>query len=311
MLVGLPRGFTAFYASRVQSRTLSKRPTKPVVRKVVVPSSSGGNNNNLGDEMLDFLYAGKKLRKWYGQEGPVLPRDGDSQQEEIDESVDADNSPRDGILVLDSDTNPMAEQVLLQLILARANIKAIVRDVTAAKMGYGPYIQATGGDSSDPNVVRTVALNKVMTIVLCGQVFPSVIKAAARAGVQHAVLLSAVGLPKQGGFQLFRNSEMDVLKEEKREDIIKSSGMKYTIIRINGFLNEQGGQSALKPAPIVKIPKTPLAREDAAIVVAQAALRDVTSQESLEFGIENAGPGQPPSDWPAFFQEIASLCSTK
>lgn len=56
--------------------------------------------------------AGKKLRKWYGQEGQVLPRDGrpgpsDPQQpdEEEEEAV------REYVAVLDADSCPMAEQV--------------------------------------------------------------------------------------------------------------------------------------------------------------------------------------------------------
>lgn len=313
MLIGRLPWFTASYTPRVR---IVSEPTRPWVKrkssKLFVPLSSGGNNN-LGDEMLDFLYAGKKLRKWYGQEGPVLPRDGELQQEEfVDEKEDEDDSiPRDAVLVLDADTNLMAEQVLLQLILARANIQAVVRDVVAAKTGYGPYVQATGGNSNDPNAVRMAARKKVKTVVMCGQVFPSVMQAATLAGVQHVVLLSAVGLPKDGGFQLFKNNELDILKDQQREAIVRSSGLKYTIVRINGLTNQEGGQSALKPLSIDEKPQTPLAREDAALVVAQAALRDITSENSLEFGIETAGSGQPPSEWPSFFQEILSLGSTR
>jgi hypothetical protein len=314
MLIGRLRPFTASYTPRARLRIVSE-PTRSWVKrkssKLFVPLSSGGNNN-LGDEMLDFLYAGKKLRKWYGQEGPVLPRDGELEQEEfVNEEDEDDLTTRDAVLVLEADTNPMAEQVLLQLILARADIQAVVRDVGAAKTGYGPYVQATGGNSNDPNAVRMAARKKVKTIVMCGQVFPSVMQAAALAGVQHVVLLSAVGLPKNGGFQLFKNNELDVLKDQQREAIVRSSRLKYTIVRINGLINKEGGQSALKPVSIDDKPQTPLAREDAALIVAQAALRDITSENSLEFGIETAGPGQPPSEWPAFFQEILSLGSTR
>jgi hypothetical protein len=35
---------------------------------------SGGGG--IGDELLDFMYAGKKLRKWYGEQDLVLPDGG-------------------------------------------------------------------------------------------------------------------------------------------------------------------------------------------------------------------------------------------
>ncbi len=116
-------------------------------RHVAAAAGGGEPKGNLGDELLDFMCkpssavlavslhfglitasqqgqtlpaalhaslsaadAGKKLRKWYGQEGQVLPRDGrpgpsDQQEEEEEPAV------REYIAVLDADSSPMAEQV--------------------------------------------------------------------------------------------------------------------------------------------------------------------------------------------------------
>ncbi|KAI7839406.1 hypothetical protein COHA_006807 [Chlorella ohadii] len=117
-------------------------------RHVAAAAGGGEPKGNLGDELLDFMYAGKKLRKWYGQEGQVLPRDGrpgpsDQQEDEEEPAV------REYIAVLDADSSPMAEQVVLQLILNRAKIRALVKDAPAAKSGFGPYIEAVQGDAND------------------------------------------------------------------------------------------------------------------------------------------------------------------
>lgn len=69
---------------------------------------------------LDMLAAGPKLRKWYG-EGERMPKDGGGSFDdgEADTSVQIGSDvPRTAILVTDADS-PLAEQVVLQLILAR------------------------------------------------------------------------------------------------------------------------------------------------------------------------------------------------
>ena len=69
---------------------------------------------------VDVLAAGPKLRKWYG-EGERMPKDGGGSFEdgETDVSGQMDSDvPRTAILVTDADS-PLAEQVVLQLILAR------------------------------------------------------------------------------------------------------------------------------------------------------------------------------------------------
>jgi hypothetical protein len=76
----------------------------------------------------DFVIGGPKLRKWYGQgeDTPtLLPRDGgggldaaaDAEEGGLS-GVGSDAAPRDVVLVTDGES-AMAEQVVLQLILAR------------------------------------------------------------------------------------------------------------------------------------------------------------------------------------------------
>ena len=67
-----------------------------------------------------MLAAGPKLRKWYG-EGERMPKDGGGSLEDYGTEAPLEDEPdvlRTAVLVTDAD-NPLAEQVVLQLILAR------------------------------------------------------------------------------------------------------------------------------------------------------------------------------------------------
>ena len=271
------------------------------------PNANGGGGGGFGDDLLDFMYAGRKLRRWYGQEGQVLPRDGRPLEEGPggeDGREDAqDTGPRDQVLVLEADSAPMAEQVLLQLILARAKIKAVAKDAAKAKLGFGPYVEVLGGGPGDAAVL-TKALRGVQALVLCGRVEPSALAAAAAAGVPHIVLLSAVGAPARGGFALFKNEEMAVLEDAAREAAVLRSGIAHTIVRVGGLSDGDGGESRLELAAGQAV-KEPVSREDAASVVAQAALRDA-GKGALVFGVRPAGAGAPPQDWAAAFNSLLS-----
>ena len=315
--------------------------------RLVAKSEGGNGGNNLGDDMLDFLYAGKKLRKWcvihwiifkfgpycqqisnlirdyrdfflpvfhlqfqfprYGQEGQVLPRDGTPASSDFknEDEQSKEDIPRDQVLVLDGDTVAMAEQVLLQLILARAKVKALVRDQQAAQSGFGPYIEVVGGNSSDAALVRK-ACRGVQAVVLCGDVNPNVLSAIAAAGVPHVFLLSAVGAPPRGGFSLFGGGEMAVLEDAKREDLVVRSNIPYySIIRVGKLIDNEGGVSTLKIAASGG-PGGVIAREDAALVLAQAAARGVAETGSLKVSVASSGAGQPPEDWTLVFRALSS-----
>lgn len=199
----------------------------------------------------------------------------------------------------------MAEQVLLQLILARAKVKALVRDQQAAQSGFGPYIEVVGGSSSDAALVRK-ACRGVQAVVLCGDVSPAVLSAVAAAGVPHVVLLSAVGAPPRGGFSLFGGGEMAVLEDAKREELVTRSSIPYyTIVRVGKLTDSEGGVSTLKidasggPGGVV-------AREDAALVLAQAAGRKAAETGSLRVAVGSSGAGQPPEDWQLVFRALSS-----
>jgi len=301
----LRAGATAPVAQQAATPCNLLRPGHPSGRiATLVRSSNGGGGGGLGDDLLDFMYAGKKLRKWYGEEGLVLPKDGGSPKDEDEEgpsSSQEDAGPRDQVLVLDAETVPMAEQVLLQLILARAKVKVLVKDTQAAKAGFGPYVQIVSGGANDASALRS-ALQGVKALVLCGAVAPGVLAAATAAGVPHIVLLSAVGAPPRGGFMFFRDQEMDVLMDKSREEQVRGAALAHTILRVGGLDDSDGGVKELR-LTAGEAAGGAVSREDAASVVAQASLRDC-SAGSLVVSIAVGGPGEPPRDWGEAFAQL-------
>lgn len=190
-------------------------------------------------------YAGKKLRKWYGQEGQVLPRDGREGgpgSEEPEEEEEEEAAVREYVAVLDADSSPMAEQVVLQLILNRTKIRALVKDAAAAKAGFGPYIEAVQGDSGDRAAVARL-LRGAKAAVCCGKL-GALLPAAAATRLPHAVLLSSAGAPQQG-FALFASSEQQALADPAREQQLRASGLPFTIVQVGSLAGVPGGTSSL------------------------------------------------------------------
>ncbi len=79
--------------------------------------------------------------------------------------------------------------------MSRAEIKALVRDVTKAKEAYGPYVQPLSFDAGNQALLAR-ALKGCGSVVCLGRA-GAVPAAAAAAGVAHVVLLSALGSSQQ------------------------------------------------------------------------------------------------------------------
>jgi hypothetical protein len=260
-----------------------------------------------GEELLDFMYAGKKLRKWYGEEGMVLPKDGGPPRggDDAERGATARDpaAPRDAIFVLEPDAVPMAEQVLLQLILLRAGVRGLVKDPAAARAGYGEYASFAGGAAADGALLRR-ELTRATALVLCGRAPAVALEAAAAARVPHVVLLSAVGAPPPPGLRLwpFGGGELAALRDEAREAAVRAAGLPYTIVRVAELSDAPGGGGA--PALRAGGAGGAVAREDAAEVVARAALRDA-ARGSLVCAVGPPGEGGD-VDWPAAFDSLVA-----
>ena len=188
-----------------------------------------GGKENFGDELLDFMYAGKKLRKWYGETDMVLPRDGGPVEEHEGNDTDEplENIPRSSVVVLypEDDRFPMSEQVLLELIVRRADVLVVTNDVARAKAGYGQYVNAFKLDSSK---ATRRALAGAQSVVVCGAVTKQVSEVLKMALPPRVVLLVAgkdIGSNGGGVFGgLFESAEMKELKNMERKRAVAATG---------------------------------------------------------------------------------------
>lgn len=291
-------------AVELPSRTPSRSPCPASWtshRLTVIAKQKG----NLTDDLLDYVTAGPKMRKWYGQadreelETRRRGEDPDQQQEEEEEGDGA------AILVTDADT-PIGEQVVLQLILAGAEIRILVKDTVAAKTSYGPYVTPLSLDTSNAALLKRV-LKGCGSVVCLGR--PGALPQAAKeAGIAHVLLLSAAGNQAQGGFlgSLF-DRELSDLRNPEREAQVMAMERRHTIVRVGAVKDTPGGQASITLQPTA--PGSPggvvtdaVSREDLARVVVQALLRPPST--GRVFQVVSTSPGTPPQDWGQLFESL-------
>lgn len=230
--------------------------------------------------MLDMLQGGPKLRRWYGEQ-EMLGVGGPKYDDEeyygsgLEGSQPQDDSPKDTVLVLDGDS-AMGEQLVLQLILARQKVRALVGDPVMARQAFGPYVDFVQGSASAMGDAAG-ALKGVQTLIATGKLDAECVRAAKRAGVERLLLLSSLGLETGGlslGFLL--GSEDAVLKDARREAVAASSGLPFTVVRVGAIQDVPGGSSDLSlqsDAP----PTGKISREDVARVLSAAVSKQPPS----------------------------------
>ena len=218
------------------------------------------------------MYAGKKLRKWYGETDMVLPQDGGpvpdddggGGPEKDDRSLK--DIPRTSVVVLypEDDRFPMSEQTLLELIVLRAEVLVVTNDVARAKQGYGQYVEAIKLDSGK---ATRRALAGAKSVVVCGAVNKQVAEVlrmakggagpgsgsnsgsnSGSAGGLRVVLLVAgrdAGAP--GGILggLFESAERKELKNAGRRQALAGSGIEVVEV---GLKEQQRGKTAREMA---------------------------------------------------------------
>lgn len=277
------------------------------------------NNKNvdLADRLLDYVQAGPKLRKWYGQDS--LPRDGlnavpgaEDLPSESDGTSGAQEEagPRDFILVTDAE-GPTGEAVLLQLILLRANVKALVKDIGGARTAYGPYVTpVVQGSAYSPKALRNVS-----TVVVAGKSDEKFLQACRKAGVPSIIV--PVSERSAGGFLAAFSGvgeDDDVVSDRARADAAKSAGFaQCTIVTVGQLRDVPGGRHNLSlqaggaRAPPSKGAET-ISREDVATVLARLAARGSGAEAGpegvKEIELRLGAPGYP--DWAALGLEVTT-----
>jgi len=207
---------------------------------------------NEANKMLDVMEGGPKLRKWYGEDSSV-GKDGEvkREREEKEESLRKEeremqmkmdseesaygneeeemSSPKRAIYVLDSGSK-LGDAVVMQLVLAKLDVKVACENVEAESARYGPYVDVA--DLGDAKALRRSLAGVRSVIVPAGKFDESFAKSCKESGVKHIVLLSTAKASKGNVLSMFLDDEgARARKEEKREQLARSLGIPLTIIR--------------------------------------------------------------------------------
>ncbi|XP_047341587.1 uncharacterized protein LOC124945235 isoform X2 [Impatiens glandulifera] len=278
-------------SSSAKLRAISLPFNRLIKRSIICFSKS---KRSFGDQILDYIEGGPKLRKWYGAPD-LLPKDG--AVTESDERSEEEDEVRDAILVTDGD-NDIGQLVILALIVKRVRVKAVVKDRRAALEAFGTYVEAISGDVSDSSF-QNKALRGVRTIICPSEGFLAKIKNLK--GVQHLVLLSQLSVYRRSsGIQALINSNARKLAEQD-ESIAMASGIPYTIIKAGSLKNVPGGNLGFSFKEN-SAEMGSLSKEDAATICAAAAL-DAVPKSSFVFEVAN-GDDQKVSDWKELFATL-------
>eukprot|EP01025_Chloroclados_australasicus_P053059 TRINITY_DN6208_c0_g1_i11.p2 TRINITY_DN6208_c0_g1~~TRINITY_DN6208_c0_g1_i11.p2 ORF type:complete len:293 (-),score=41.81 TRINITY_DN6208_c0_g1_i11:250-1128(-) len=230
-----------------------------------VLAKEGQKGGGLGDSLLDYIQAGPKMRRWYGQ-GERLPSQADfenDQKPQIDEDI-----PKDKILVLHTSTL-IDEILLLSLVVKQSNLKILCQNADEMKDGFGPYADIVSGDINNKNYLKN-CLKDVRIVISVGPI-GSLSQVANESGVQHIVALSMVGA-SSGGLGGIFDGEQNMLKDQRREQQIIDSGVGYSIIRVGGLNNAGKGSSQVsivQSTETVQLGK--IGREDLGDILASIA----------------------------------------
>ncbi|CAM6123301.1 unnamed protein product [Calypogeia fissa] len=261
---------------------------------------------SFGDQLLDYIEGGPKLRKWYGAPDQ-LPKDGGSKKEPQPqkpaegEDEDDEDLVRDVVLVTDAES-ATGQLVVLELILRRLRVRALVKDIKAATVGFGAYVEPVEGDVNDKEILKRVM--RGVRAVICPTKVGKLADRELMKGVEHIVLLSKLAANRnQGGLgALFGGvSRRDA---EENEAAIASLGIPYTIVRAGSLKDVEGGQLGFRYGQDGDVQGS-ISREDAAYVCAEAL--DSPPQRALVFEVANGR--EEVEDWSAVFTSMKETTS--
>ena len=214
-------------------------------------------------KMLDVMEGGPKLRKWYGEDSSV-GKDGEAmkkkkrEKKEENEEEEAfrndeeengayqasvngvastsESSPKRAIYVLDSGSK-LGDAVVMQLVLAKLDVKVACENVEAESARYGPYVDVA--DLGNAEALRRSLAGVRSVIVPAGKFDESFAKSCKESGVKHIVLLSTAKASKGNVLSMLLEDEgARARNDDKREQLAKSLDIPLTIIRPVNVVDE-------------------------------------------------------------------------
>lgn len=153
----------------------------------------------------------------------------DGEMEKAGES----RSAKDTVLVLDAKSS-LGEEVVLQLILKRVKVKALVNDEERASEAFGDYVTPVNSSIDDRTSIRRL-LRGVKSVILVGNLGINrgalLMEACLSEGVEQVVLMSSCISRENFFAKLLVKQEQSILEDREREREVASSGVPYTIVR--------------------------------------------------------------------------------
>jgi len=155
------------------------------------------------------------------------------------------DAPADAPVVLVAGgTGTLGRQVVARLAARGLRVRVLTRDPERARPLEGPGVEIVVGDVQDPDAVARAAAG-VRTVVSAvhGFVGPdaagpqavdwrgnlNLVRAAAAAGAEHLVLVSAQGAAPDHPIELYR-------MKLRAEEALRASGLAWTILRASAFM---------------------------------------------------------------------------
>ncbi|MEW5302567.1 MAG: hypothetical protein WDW36_005337 [Sanguina aurantia] len=225
----------------------------------------------------------------------------EGQMREGNKAEEAADSAESGLVICVTDAeSEIGEQIVLQLIQDRAEVKLMVQNTMAASTAYGPYVRPVSVSSdTDPGTLVKV-LRGVKCLICLGRL-GKLLPAAKKAGVQHVLLLSSAGSPPPSGFLAgFFKSELAGLEEVSREEQLIASGIPYSIIRVAALdTSSRGGTQAVSfiKGAVGTAASGTIPRQDLAQLVMKTAMAPPPPACGRTFLVSSAGPGALPKDY--------------
>ncbi len=220
---------------------------------------------------------------------------------------------RGPIVVVAGATGGTGQEAVRQALARGLAVRVLVRNEDAARPLLGDRVQYAVGNVRDTAVVAKAVKGATYVISALGsnsQRDPdnkpefidyggvkNLVEASKAAGVKQFVLVSSMGVT-QPDHPLNKMFDNILVWKLKGEDVLRASGVPYTVVRPGGLRNAPVGQTALTALQGDPKVSGQISRADVAAVCVAALGNPAATGKTFEV---IGADGAPSSDWTAFF----------
>jgi uncharacterized protein YbjT (DUF2867 family) len=209
-------------------------------------------------------------------------------------------------------TGGVGQQIVHKLIAANRPVHALVRDVQKASRMLDHQAELVEGDVTEPDglvaaldgirlVICTIgsrAVNGGNPQLIDYEGVCNLVQTAKAINVERFVLVSSIGVT-QPDHPLNKFGQVMAWKL-KGEDVLRESGLTYTVVRPGGLIDEPGGRNGIRFEQGDRITGR-VTRADVAEVCIQSLAQPAARHVTFEL-INN--DDAPPGDWAALFAAL-------